>query len=211
LKGVQVVEAFRSIQGEGLWTGIPALFVRLTGCNLACSYCDTKHSWKEQGTMVSLDDIVGVLQDWNVVVFTGGEPLLQREELVPMALELRTMGVDVHVETNGTIELSESDVDAFAWITVSPKDPDDLGPGLFYANELKVLCGQGAFSAEQVIDVWNVITERLVPIPVVVQPLEVDDDEETASNIKMAVDVVKRIGNAHVRVGVQVHKLMGWQ
>ncbi len=101
---MRIAEIFRSVQGEGFLTGTPSVFVRSSGCNLRCSYCDTPYaSWNPEGKNLSVDEIVaGVVELGEThVVLTGGEPMIF-EELVPLSAELRRLGRHVTIETAGT-------------------------------------------------------------------------------------------------------------
>ncbi len=105
---IPLVEVFKSIQGEGLFIGVPAVFVRTYGCNLACSFCDTKYSWEGSAyknvSPVQLSAmILGLLSPGNIVVFTGGEPMLWQEPLLPVLEKLKALNVPIHFETNGTL------------------------------------------------------------------------------------------------------------
>ncbi|MGB8519741.1 MAG: 7-carboxy-7-deazaguanine synthase QueE [Candidatus Tumulicola sp.] len=112
-----LAEIFYSIQGEGTWTGTPAVFVRLAGCNLACDFCDTDYSIRR---FAGVDEIVAMVRaagrDCPMVVLTGGEPFAQAQarELIDA---LRRDGRRVHVESNGTI-FTELPHDV--WLCVSP-------------------------------------------------------------------------------------------
>src|SRR3712207_9539509 len=102
-----LVELFHSLQGEGTRVGEPATFVRLAGCNLRCSWCDTPYSWSAEGvrdaSRMSLDDVAGAVRE-RAVVLTGGEPLLHLRRLPRPVEAMRERGVEhVTVETNGTI------------------------------------------------------------------------------------------------------------
>ena len=102
---LRVAEIFRSLQGEGLFTGTTSLFLRTTGCNLRCWFCDTPYtSWKPEGQQRLWTDVLDeVLGDGcEHVVITGGEPLLQ-PDLVPLTQELRAAGRVVTIETAGTV------------------------------------------------------------------------------------------------------------
>lgn len=107
---MRVAEIYKSVQGEGRLTGVESAFVRASGCNLRCWYCDTPYaSWNPEGDDLSVDDIVGeILQhDARHVVLTGGEPMLFAE-LIPLAARLRQLGYHVTVETAGTLFLPVS-------------------------------------------------------------------------------------------------------
>lgn len=104
---MKIAEIFASIQGEGFLSGTPSIFVRTSGCNLRCWYCDTPYaSWNPEGDDLSVDDILGEVtqHDARHVVLTGGEPMLFAE-LIPLASRLRGLGYHVTIETAGTLYL----------------------------------------------------------------------------------------------------------
>lgn len=112
---MRVNEIFYSLQGEGAYTGRPAVFVRLAGCNLRCVFCDTKHQAYKDYTKEEIAREIAVYEARHIV-FTGGEPSLQLDaDTVDYFHEL---GYFIQVETNGTRKLP-SNVD---WVTCSPKD-----------------------------------------------------------------------------------------
>jgi len=125
---MRISEVFVSVQGEGPSVGRPAVFLRLAGCNLSCSWCDTKYAWfrgEELGVDVVAERVLDLLRRFrgvNLLVVTGGEPLLQSEELVELLSRLRRElpHLEVEVETNGTVNPREvlSYVDR---LIVSPK------------------------------------------------------------------------------------------
>jgi 7-carboxy-7-deazaguanine synthase len=104
-----VNEIFNSIQGESLHAGLPCTFIRLTGCNLRCSYCDTRYSY-EEGTSLTVTDIIDRVSGYEcpLVEITGGEPLLQNET-PSLITNLIENGYTVLLETNGTIDISRID------------------------------------------------------------------------------------------------------
>lgn len=98
-----ITEIFKSIQGESSYQGEPCIFVRLSGCNLRCSYCDTKYSYKN-GTQMDIDKIISEVKKLNcrLVEITGGEPLLQADTSI-LAKKLLDENFKVLLETNGSI------------------------------------------------------------------------------------------------------------
>lgn len=134
-----VNEMFQTIQGEGVFTGVPAIFIRLQGCPVGCSWCDTKHTWvihpeqeipfrdtlvksaeSEQWGQASSDDLLEAIQQqsWAArhIVLTGGEPALY--DLLPLTSALEKAGFRCQIETSGTHEVRCSPA---TWVTVSPK------------------------------------------------------------------------------------------
>ena len=104
-----VNEIFYSIQGESLYSGLACTFIRLTGCNLRCSYCDTQYAYNE-GTEIEIDKLIKNISgfDCSLVEITGGEPLIQEE--TPVLIEKLLDGkLTVLLETNGSIDISNID------------------------------------------------------------------------------------------------------
>lgn len=116
---MRIAEIFRSIQGEGFLTGTESVFVRASGCNLRCWFCDTPYaSWQPEGTDLSVEEIIARVTEFDAahVVLSGGEPMLF-SELIPLAAELRRLGRHVTIETAGTLYLPvECDL-----MSISPK------------------------------------------------------------------------------------------
>jgi 7-carboxy-7-deazaguanine synthase len=102
---LRIAEIFASIQGEGIWAGTPSTFVRVSGCNLRCSWCDTPYaSWTPEGPVLDLADILGQVERYGVghVVLTGGEPMLF-EPISELTVELKKRGHTITIETAGTV------------------------------------------------------------------------------------------------------------
>lgn len=153
-------EIFHSLQGEGFYTGLPAIFIRLQGCPVGCSWCDSKHTWQQDAArQVDLAQVVEKAAESDAwanadvaalcallqrrgyaarhVVITGGEPCLH--DLLPLTLALEQAGYQCQIETSGTHPVRCS---AQTWVTVSPKvamrgGMTVLTSALRRANEIK--------------------------------------------------------------------------
>lgn len=102
---MKISEIFYSLQGEGLLAGVPSVFVRTSGCNLRCSWCDTPYtSWKPEGRTCSLDEILSEVKSHRngYVVVTGGEPMIA-PEIVELTRQLSDSGLHITIETAGTV------------------------------------------------------------------------------------------------------------
>lgn len=98
-------EIFYSLQGEGLLLGVPSVFVRTSGCNLRCRWCDTPYaSWKPEGKHFSIDDLIEQIASFNAshVVLTGGEPMIAAD-FPELTTRLRKEGYHITIETAGTV------------------------------------------------------------------------------------------------------------
>ncbi len=178
---MRVNEIFYSIQGEGAHTGTPAVFVRLSGCNRSCPFCDTDHSAYREMTEA---EILGEVMRYpaRCVVITGGEPAMQLTGSLVDALH--GAGRRVHVETNGTLPLPDS-VD---WVTCSPKG----GPyGIGRIDELKIV-----YQGQDVESIAAALPEASVEC---LQPL-------SGLNVAETVEYVK--ANPRWRLSLQTHKLI---
>ena len=123
-------EIFYSVQGEGVHIGRPAVFLRLALCNLSCNWCDTKYTWDwdkydptQQITDMTHEEIRTEILKHNCqyLVITGGEPMLQQSQLVPLVQDLKNAGLFLEIETNGTILPDQKLVHFIDHWSVSPK------------------------------------------------------------------------------------------
>lgn len=132
-----VAELFYSLQGEGRFTGVPAVFIRLAGCSNACRWCDSKESWQaDKRPCMAVADIVAKASSFpsRVAVVTGGEPLLH--SLDGLCGELKRNRFRLHLETSGAAALTG----AWDWICLSPKRHCPPRPAIYpLADELKVV------------------------------------------------------------------------
>jgi 7-carboxy-7-deazaguanine synthase len=117
---VKISELFYSLQGEGKLVGVPSVFIRASGCNLRCTWCDTPYaSWNPEGSEKSIDDLVDYAKSCSGaehVVLTGGEPYLF-PELTELSQKLRSAGYHITIETAGTL-YRDASVDL---VSISPK------------------------------------------------------------------------------------------
>ncbi len=188
---LQLAEIFYSVQGEGTWTGTPAVFVRLAGCNLSCSFCDTDYSLK---FFASVREVVARVRAEGgacpMVILTGGEPLAQRETRA-LIEALRADGRRVHIESNGTMPAELPDD---VWLTVSPKER--LAPEMARrANEAKLIVDG------RVPDEW------LAAFPATTR-LFLQPEGNKPANVSLAVEAAKR-DPARLRLSLQTHKFIG--
>ena len=134
---LRVSEIFQSIQGETSYVGLPCFFVRLSGCNLKCKYCDTLYA-RNGGQHISLDEILKSVENsgGDLVCITGGEPLLQ-PGTATLAEKLISMGKEVLVETNGSKDISK--LPEAAKRIVDIKTPGSGEEGSFLPTNLNLL------------------------------------------------------------------------
>lgn len=183
----KIREIFYSLQGEGCHTGIPAVFVRFSGCNLRCPWCDTDFSTYEERTAEDIVAEVRRLQkETCYVILTGGEPSLQVDEALLQALH--QAGYKVAIETNGTRELPEG----IDWITCSPKEGSMLH--LRHADEVKVV--YTGINPEH----WKADIETKNWL---LQPLARGEQTNTQKVIQYILE------HPTWRLSVQTHKLIG--
>ncbi len=176
----KINEIFYSLQGEGYHSGTPAVFIRFSGCNLKCSFCDTKH---EEGTHMSDNEIIEAVSSFpaNTVILTGGEPSLQIDDtLIEL---LHKAGKYICIETNGTHPLP-SGID---WITCSPKEGAPVR--LQHIDEVKVVYTGQDLSAYAALKAdWHFL-----------QPC-------SCSNTEEVVDYI--LCHPEWRLSLQTHKLI---
>ncbi|HWF04484.1 MAG TPA: radical SAM protein [Candidatus Angelobacter sp.] len=136
---MQIIEIYRSIQGESSFAGVPCIFVRLTACNLRCTWCDSEYTFTG-GKKMSADEIeqeVTKLAPGGLVEITGGEPMLQERELIPLIERLLTRGYTLLMETSGERPLEN--VPAAVHKIVDVKCPGSGEGGTFRMSNLAAL------------------------------------------------------------------------
>ena len=206
---LQVKHIFKTLQGEGPNVGVPAVFIRLGGCNLACSFCDTDF---EDYQPLELSEIIKTTEELslnsnkersiNLVVITGGEPF--RQQINPLCMKLLSLNYKVQIETNGTIY---RDIPKSVEIICSPKVSgnkylsvqQDLLPRI---TAFKFLISSNIAGYSSVPD----LGQKRYNIPVYVQAMDQQDYEINLRNKKMAVDLAMNNG---YRLSYQIHKELG--
>ena len=192
-----VYEYFYSLQGEGVYSGKAAFFIRLAGCNVGCKWCDSRDSWlRESGKIMTTTEILDVVKEskTEIVVITGGEPMMHNLDI--LCKELGETGVRVHLETSGSEKFSGY----FDWITLSPKKNKTCREEFFKkASELKVVieCVEDFLLAEDYASKVN--TEC-----VLLMQSEWNAREEVMPKI---VDYIKQ--NTKWGLSLQTHKFIG--
>jgi 7-carboxy-7-deazaguanine synthase len=201
---LKITEIFPSIQGEGLRQGEATIFIRLSGCNLKCDFCDTQYAW-EEGQPYSVAQVLNKVKKiregfparWACV--TGGEPLLQ--DIDELTRALKKEGLKIQVETNATLYRSLP-VD---WYSVSPKpEKYDYRPEYREeAREVKIVITKN-LNLELIRRLRKSFPEK---IPLLLQP---------QSNRKWSMDLGAKLlkqaikaGLKNVRLSVQLHKIFG--
>ena len=191
-----IVEIFHSVQGEAFHAGVPHVFIRFGNCNLRCEWCDTDFLTYEE---MELENIVEEVLSYNCkrVIFTGGEPCLQDLETIGKALKIH--GINLSVETNGTIKVPE----IIDWICVSPKDQlyPNVGIKQRVGDELKVVyCGQDLTLYDELKDGFDHLF---------IQPCYFENEsvEWNGKNFAQTENLVKE--NQDWRLSLQTHKWMG--
>ncbi|MDR3288190.1 MAG: 7-carboxy-7-deazaguanine synthase QueE [Peptococcaceae bacterium] len=190
-----VNEIFHSLQGEGLWLGIPATFIRLQGCNLRCSWCDTKDTWTGEGQPLSVEAILSQARFEHMIV-TGGEPL--RLDLTSLLCGLESAGKKIHIESNGTQAWRDS-YPAETWLTVSPKQES----GYFVHASLRQRVSEYKLVVDEAFDAAILAREPFNDaIPVLLSPENVRPEM-----VRKAVEIIFQYPRC--RLTLQAHKLVG--
>ena len=191
----RINEIFYSLQGEGFHVGTPAVFVRFSGCNLRCAFCDTQH---QTGAVMLIQDIVNEVNKYPIaplLVLTGGEPSLFINEAFVAELKQKT-GKKIAIETNGTRPLPGN----LDWVTLSPKSAFEGGDAepcvLKRCDELKVVYLGQDLSQYDGIEAQH----RFL------QPCFCEDETQRKANMRACVEAVMQ--NPSWRLSLQIHRVL---
>ena len=194
MKTYRINEIFYSLQGEGRHTGRAAVFVRFSGCNLKCPFCDTDfRTYRE----LTADEITAAVKEWKdcgFIVLTGGEPSLQVDEALIEALHRE--GFYIAIETNGTCQLPP----AIDWVTLSPKNCFvEHAPALVAKeiDEVKVVF-DGIHDPES----WGGVKAAYLNL----QPCDTGNAERNREVTRQCVEYIKKHPQWHL--SLQTHKLI---
>ena len=190
---MKVNETFLSLQGEGYFTGTAAFFLRLSGCNLRCPFCDTQH---QSYTEMSEDEIVAEASRHKPrhIVITGGEPALQLTE--SLVDKLHAAGFFIQVETNGTLPLPEG----IDWVTCSPKGDFPQFP----VDELKVLFMGDVTDPEAII---SPLLGKESGVKLYLQPLDTGNEKQNRAILRSCINYV--LQHPWWSLSLQTHKIVG--
>lgn len=192
---MRINEIFYSLQGEGRWAGTPCVFVRLSGCNLRCDFCDTKHQTSKE---YSDGEILREIQKYmpcKHIVLTGGEPTLQN--LDPLIDLLLDNGYYIAIETNGTRRVPAG----IQWVTCSPKFEfcKNAGMNLDWIDELKVVY-RGKSQDMSPYDDIEAAEYYL-------QPCDVGNPAENRRIVHETIEYIK--ANPKWKLSLQTQKILG--
>jgi 7-carboxy-7-deazaguanine synthase len=217
----KINELFETIQGEGSFTGQPSIFIRLQGCPVGCSWCDTKHTWdielkdqvspdvmfnKTEETVqwsnFTAEDILALVKDKQFrakhIVITGGEPCMV--DLTPLCESFEQEGYSMQIETSGTFEIVTTEK---CWVTVSPKinmrgGYKVLASAMLRANEIK----HPVATEQHVDDLKTLLAKHKIEnTPIYLQPIS---QKQRATELAIATCIAN-----NWRLSVQVHKYIG--
>ncbi|WP_241575309.1 7-carboxy-7-deazaguanine synthase QueE [Rosenbergiella nectarea] len=214
-------EMFQTLQGEGFYTGAPAIFIRLQGCPVGCSWCDTKHTWEKYADQqqpltnivhksaeseawadASVEQLLAVIaeQGWTAkhIVITGGEPALY--DLTLLTEKFEQEGFQCQIETSGTHPIQCS---AATWVTVSPKvnmrgGYDVLNSALLRANEVKHPVGR-----QRDIDALDLLLSQVPPSTERIIALQPISCKKAATELCIATCIAR-----NWRFSMQTHKYL---
>lgn len=201
---LEVKEVFPTIQGEGPYAGMPATFVRLAGCNLTCSFCDTDF---DSGIYVQMTYVVDLCRQHKheLVVITGGEPL--RQNILPLVKELEDYEFRVQIETAGTLWIEGLWSDTKAHIVISPKTPKvhkAFSSSHCFHDVKHIVSASNVGKDGLPKDVWHP-TVGAHKYNVWIQPMDEYDTAKNAANREAAIRSVMTNG---YRLSLQQHKAL---
>ena len=202
---LDVQAIFPTLQGEGPYAGWPAVFIRLGGCNLACTFCDTEfESFEPKKLLEIVKEAALLARDNNIklVVITGGEPF--RQPIGQLCCQLLEGGLMVQIETNGTLY---NEIDERVDVICSPKNTNGKYPQirpdlLERISAFKFIISDSNKNYSGIAE----IGQSKYSVPVYVQPMDECDEAKNAKNLALATQIALTKGCV---LSIQLHKLIG--
>ena len=202
---MKINEIFYSMQGEGKWTGLPNIFIRLTGCNLRCKFCDTKYAY-ENGKEMDIREILNQINkyDCKYICITGGEPLLQ-DEVFSLIRLLLDKNYKILIETNGSLNIEKLTKKKNVIISLDIKCPSSNMEDKNYFDNISLLGKKDqlkfVINDKNDYNYAKKIIEKYLPkCDVIFQPV-------WGSNTVNLFNWIKN-DNLKVRIGLQLHKIL---
>ena len=219
---MQIIEIYKSLQGESSFTGLPCVFVRLAGCNLRCHWCDSEYTFKGGVTMSSQEvagEVRRLMPRGGLVEVTGGEPLLQERELIPLMKQLVESGYTLLLETSGERPLLRVPPAVFKIVDVKCPDSgagesfrlENLG-AISRRDELKfVIASRADYEFAPAFTIANQLWEKagnVIFSPAFRQPAS--GSRDAANCLLDPRELAEWIleDGLRVRVGLQIHKFI---
>jgi 7-carboxy-7-deazaguanine synthase len=219
---MQITEIYKSLQGESTYAGLPCVFARLTGCNLRCSWCDTEYSFyggKKMSPEQVFDAVERLASAGGLVEITGGEPMLQERELVPLMQRMLDSGYKVLLETSGERPLER--VPAGVVKIVDVKCPDSGEGDTFQIENLEalmphdeikfVISGRGDYEFARDFTARHDLVRRINAVLFSPAFSKAASGKRDASNCLLDPQELAEWmleDNVHARLGLQIHKLI---
>lgn len=212
---MRISEIFYSIQGEGIYQGVPMGFIRFAGCNLLpkCSYCDTSYAWNpEEGEEITADGILKEIDKFPLhykswICITGGEPLFQLDSLEELIVKLRTQGYLTTVETNGSLPLPRWYTLVDSW-NIDVKCPSSGVCGTFNKSWLRTRKSDQLKFVVQTEDDIKFIEEFLERNPIIFPTLLVSPVIRGSIDSEWLQKVADFCLKKGIRYSLQIHKII---
>ena len=220
VRAMKISEIFYSVQGEGMLAGVPSVFVRTSGCNLRCTWCDTPYtSWNPEGDDLPLEAILADVRGYgaNHVVVTGGEPMIQ-PDIVRLTQRLKELGLHITIETAGTVyqsvicdlmSISPKLANSTPWLREEGRWAAQHDRLRYQPAVLKQLMAEYAYQLKFVVsapedleEVEKIVTETAADRNRVILMPEGTDAEKLRERARWLVDICKTAG---FRYGPRLH------
>ena len=202
---MKINEIFYSIQGEGKWIGLPNIFIRTTGCNLRCEYCDTKYAYY-QGKNMKVKEIEDEISEYPCknICITGGEPLLQKD-ITELIKKLKTKKYNLLIETNGSKDIKKIKQFKTLIVSLDIKCPSSKMHKKMKLKNIDLLNGRDQIkfivkNEKDYVYAKKILQEYQIDCKTYIQPVWGEKYQKFA-------EMIKRDG-LNARLGIQLHKIL---